>query len=653
MRTTTRFAAALSVPLALLAAGPSAIAAAPQHSPAEPFRSDDGAAVPADFVTLTDDTGTITVGIPSSWTDVETAPRDGVPSVLAAPDLQAYVSPEDAPGATVQVATYTSDTDPSIFGLVATCADQEVVGYDDGVLAGSQLLGTGCGHDGLGEFHAVVANPANQAFTAYLLVTIASPDEAPIVDGILTSLHVTGAGTDAGSAPASIVAGGKVTTDQFVTLTDDSGTIAVDVPSSWTDVDTAALAGEFPQIEATPYRQAYYDTFDVPGVTYRAIHFTTDTESLVHNFALPNGCAHEAVQPYDDGAFVGSHLIDSECGSFGAAEYHVIVANPANQAFTAVVVVQITGPHERPILQRVLDSFNVAAGAGPTTSAPSTSSTVAAPTTTTDAVGAFPPPTGQVPAQWTDLDDDTGTIRISVPNTWTATRMVSPSDATVPWISATTDDALFLPPEGTPDTFGVPGVLYQAHPFDPDTAARLAASSFHDVCTAGPLQTYDDGVFVGHIQRFTACNGTATSIVRVSANPADHAFTADLVIQLTGQPDDAATLNGLLLSFNRITPGSAPTTTVVDGAPSSTVPAGPSTTAAAAAGGSLAVLQQAIQDQAGVAVTPEQSACLESSAAQLTPADIDAAAADLSAMPATVLVVLLNCGISVLGLPSG
>ena len=65
------------------------------------------------------------------------------------------------------------------------------------------------------------------------------------------------------------------------------------------------------------------------------------------------------------------------------------------------------------------------------------------------------------------------------------------------------------------------------------------------------------------------------------------------------------------------------------------------------------MLQQAIQDQAGVAITPEQSACLESSAAQLTPADIDTAAADLSSMPASVLVVLLNCGINLFGLPSG
>ena len=65
MRTTTRIAVALSVPLALLAAGPSAIAAAPQHPPAEPSRLRRWpGAVPADFVTLTDDTGTISVGLP-------------------------------------------------------------------------------------------------------------------------------------------------------------------------------------------------------------------------------------------------------------------------------------------------------------------------------------------------------------------------------------------------------------------------------------------------------------------------------------------------------------------------------------------------------------------------------------------------------------
>ena len=69
---------------------------------------------------------------------------------------------------------------------------------------------------------------------------------------------------------------------------------------------------------------------------------------------------------------------------------------------------------------------------------------------------------GLDPAQWTELNDDTGTISISVPATWTAVDVTPGQDGDgtpQPWISATTDASLFLPPQGTADTFGVPGVV--------------------------------------------------------------------------------------------------------------------------------------------------------------------------------------------------
>ena len=309
-------------------------------------------------------------------------------------------------------------------------------------------------------------------------------------------------------------------------------------------------------------------------------------------------------------------MIYTGCGQSGTAEYHVIAANPANQAFTAVVVVQITGPDEQPILQGILDTFTIAASGTTGSTLPGSS---VAPPTTGAATGAFPPPTGEVPADWTQLVDDTQTIAISVPSTWTATDLVPTEneDGTPqPWISATTDQTLFFPSAGQEDTFSVPGVIFRAYPYNPDTTERLAASSMHDVCTAGPLETYDDTVFVGHIQTFTACNGTASSIVRVSANPADQAFTADLLIQLTGLPDDAATLNGLLLSFNQVNPGAGPATTVA-GAPSTTIAGapsttagGPTTTAAASTNPLVAQLQQQLQDSLGLTITEEQASCL-------------------------------------------
>ena len=84
MRTTTRFALAVGLPVAVLAAGHSALAATPLTPPTEPPSFDLGVTIPADFVTLTDDTGTITVDVPSTWTDVNTAPTEGgVPSIGA------------------------------------------------------------------------------------------------------------------------------------------------------------------------------------------------------------------------------------------------------------------------------------------------------------------------------------------------------------------------------------------------------------------------------------------------------------------------------------------------------------------------------------------------------------------------------------------
>ena len=190
----------------------------------------------------------------------------------------------------------------------------------------------------------------------------------------------------------------------------------------------------------------------------------------------------------------------------------------------------------------------------------SAAATTTTPTTTvaaTTPVEAFPPPTGEVPADWTILTDDTQTIAIAVPGAWTQVDTVPAQNADGtprPWISTTTDESLFFPAEGAGDTFSVPGVIYAAAPYEADTAAVLASSVYNDVCTPGPLRTYNDGVFDGHIQAFTACGATTTTVYQVAAHPADDSFTANVLIQLTGQADDGAALNGLLLSFGRVVP---------------------------------------------------------------------------------------------------
>ena len=125
----------------------------------------------------------------------------------------------------------------------------------------------------------------------------------------------------------------------------------------------------------------YINTFDAPGVTYEAAPFSADTEAEAHNFGLSSGCANEEMRPYNDGVFVGSHLVYTQCGAEGDAEFHVIAANPQNQGFTALLRIQITGPQEAPLVDAILSTVGTVA-TGPAPSAPAT---LGAPATTVPA----------------------------------------------------------------------------------------------------------------------------------------------------------------------------------------------------------------------------------------------------------------------------
>ena len=208
------------------------------------------------------------------------------------------------------------------------------------------------------------------------------------------------AGQSASAAPPPIEPPspqlGVVPPADFITLTDDTGTITVAVPSSWADVDTEP-AGENPWISAAPDFLGFISTFGVPGVMFEAVPYTADTAALVRHHGYGGNCAYEEVQPYDDGVFVGSHLIDTGCGESGTAAYHVIAANPDNGAFTAVLDVQLTQSDDPAILDGIIDTFNLTdeAWAGGS-NAPYTSTPVAA-----APGGAFPAPIGEIPADWT------------------------------------------------------------------------------------------------------------------------------------------------------------------------------------------------------------------------------------------------------------
>jgi hypothetical protein len=265
-------------------------------------------------------------------------------------------------------------------------------------------------------------------------------------------------------------------------------------------------------------------------------------------------------------------LIDTGCGDVGTAEHHVIAANPSSHAFTVLLEAQIAGPDQAPILDGIEATFGIASLAGivdssvPSTTVFASSTKILAPftvpttTTATGTVGVLRP-SGEVPADWSRLVDDTGTISIAVPSAWTVvdTGPGQNDDGTPqPWISATTD--MF-----------VPRVIYRAFPPGEFTPELLDWSRFDGLCAPDPLQPYDDGDFVGYVQSFNACDGAGASrIVEVMAIPRARSFTAYLVISLPGNADDAETLDGLLSSFSDASGSTAPTTAAAAATPPTT-----------------------------------------------------------------------------------
>ena len=95
--------------------------------------------LPPGYVVLEDDTGLLTVAVPDTWTDIDTAPgstADGpVPWISASPDLESFESTFDVPGMRYVAVPFTADPSSLTvdFGLPdGACTDLEVVPYDDG-----------------------------------------------------------------------------------------------------------------------------------------------------------------------------------------------------------------------------------------------------------------------------------------------------------------------------------------------------------------------------------------------------------------------------------------------------------------------------------------------------------------------------------------
>ena len=162
--------------------------------------------------------------------------------------------------------------------------------------------------------------------------------------------------------------------------------------------------------------------------------------------------------------------------------------------------------------------------------------------TVTDDTGGEDP--GDPVGTYTDyvlLTDDTGALQVEVPTEW------SDVDTFAPFLDADGNEdgtGIAAAPnlEDFTNTWGTPGVQIAAwamsgRDFDPAEMLDVNRHSFLDACTEGERQDYDDGLYTGLYQTFSACGDTETEYVMIAAAPPDALFEVFVQMQIVTSAD--------------------------------------------------------------------------------------------------------------------
>jgi hypothetical protein len=148
---------------------------------------------------------------------------------------------------------------------------------------------------------------------------------------------------------------------EYVTVSDDSGTLSVEVPAAWTDVDgSPGLFG--PDVIASTDVQAWIQTYEPSGLEFQATGIETNQSTDEILTAVSTGqagqCTSLGRQPYSDPLYTGVSEVFEDCGGT-ETDFTWVAFEPADQSYHGVIGVQITNQADVEALERALATFIV------------------------------------------------------------------------------------------------------------------------------------------------------------------------------------------------------------------------------------------------------------------------------------------------------
>jgi serine protease Do len=154
---------------------------------------------------------------------------------------------------------------------------------------------------------------------------------------------------------------------EYVVIEDDTGSMQVEIPVEWSDVDGAPYTDDegraITDVRAASDLAGFQETWGTPGMIFSASSDWAETTSEVELLdfylsSLQDQCVYDGRYAYEDPAYSGSYDLFYECGDT-LATYVIVAARPPEGNFLIVVQVQANEDRDFDALDRILASFFV------------------------------------------------------------------------------------------------------------------------------------------------------------------------------------------------------------------------------------------------------------------------------------------------------
>ncbi len=315
--------------------------------------------------------------LPAEWADIATndwVSEDDEPlgtTLFVSTDIEGFQDTWTTPGLYVRTATDIEE-ELDIADLLDSAGLEDTCTYDDryehshtiyGVTyRGAYDLYTNCdGEENIFAYLAVQSDTLNQAV---LLEFLAIDDaDAEAFDVLLQSFYVsdgTNTSTNEGSESSAEI--------EYTLLTDETESLAVRVPTTWSDV----LSGDWllddevigVQLKASTDLEAYNAGWDTPGLFFGAsTEFAgADLNEILDSLDYREDCDSSERFAYDDSVFAGHYDLWEACGGTDSLWVVLAAAPKASPDYLVLLNILLADDSDLAAFDEILKSFNVGWG---------------------------------------------------------------------------------------------------------------------------------------------------------------------------------------------------------------------------------------------------------------------------------------------------